>query len=100
MLRSAKLATPLCAATVLVPDSVSPPGLDASARVTLPLKLVNVLPSASWATTRTPGLMAPPATAAVGCTVKGSCVRATATRKAVADSALFPNDTHALAREG
>src|SRR5207237_8699652 len=42
--------------------------------------------------------MATPATAAVGCTVNVSCVAATATRKSVADSALFPNGTHALAR--
>src|SRR5207247_5757818 len=89
-LNSAKLATPFCAATVLVPDRVSPPGFDASATVTLPLKLVRLLPSASWATTRTAGLMATPATAAVGCTVKVSCVADTATRKSVADSALFP----------
>src|SRR5207244_1752707 len=78
-LKSAKLATPFCAATVLVPDSVSPPGFDASATVTLPLKLVRVLPSASWATTRTAGLMATPATAALGCTVTVSCDAATTT---------------------
>src|SRR5205807_4369812 len=42
--------------------------------------------------------MATPATAAVGCTVNVSWVAATATRKSVADSTLFPNGTHALAR--
>src|SRR2546429_4164767 len=52
----------------------------------------------SGARTLTAGLMATPATAAVGCTVKVSCVAATATRKSVADSTLFPNGTHALAR--
>ena len=92
------MATPFRAATAFVPDSVSPPGLDASTTVTVPLKLVNVLPSASWATTCTAGLMATPATADVGCPVNVSCVAATVTRKSVADSALLPNATHALAR--
>src|SRR2546429_9963390 len=52
----------------------------------------------SGARTLTAGLMATPATAAVGCTVNVSCVAATATRKSVADSGLFANGTHALAR--
>src|SRR2546430_15870412 len=75
-LRSANVATPFCAATAFVPDSVSPPGLDASAIVTVPLKLVNVLPSASWATTRTAGLVAAPAPAGRGCPADGGCAAA------------------------
>src|SRR5213082_458279 len=98
-LRSANVATPFCAATAFVPDSVSPPGLEASATVTVPLKLVHVLPSASLATTCTAGLIATPATAGVGCPVNVSCVAATVTRKSVADSALLPNETQALARD-
>ena len=98
-LRSANVATPLCAGIVLVPDRVSPPGFEAMTIVTLPLKLVSVLPSASWAATFTAGVIATPATAALGCTVNASCVAATATWKSVADSALLPKDNQALARE-
>ncbi len=42
---------PFTAATVSVPDRVPPPALLAIATVTLPLKLVTVLPRASSAVT-------------------------------------------------
>ena len=59
-------ATPFTAAMVTVPESVPPPALLAMETVTLPVKLVIVLPSASCALTCTAGVMAAPATALLG----------------------------------
>ena len=51
MLSVENVATPFTAATVVVPASVAPLGLDPKATVTLPVKLVIVFPTASWAVT-------------------------------------------------
>src|SRR3954467_6400559 len=72
MERLENVATPLTADTVAVPDSVPPPGLVPMATVMLAVELVTVLPNASCTTTCTAGLMALPAVALVGCTVKAS----------------------------
>src|SRR5215831_2097978 len=69
MERFEKLATPLTAATVAVPDSVPPPGLVPMATVTLAEELVTVLLNASCTVTCTAGAMDAPATALVGWTV-------------------------------
>ena len=63
-----KVATPPDAVTVSVPPSVAPPGLLASATVTVPLKEVIRLPelSSAW-TVRPKGL--PAVTLAGGCCV-------------------------------
>ena len=65
-LRSVNVATPLTAETVLVPDSIPPAALPASAIVTLPVKLGIVFPRSSCALTFTAGLSAVPATALLG----------------------------------
>src|SRR5215467_3490301 len=74
MLRFGKVATPLTAVTVAVPDSVPKAGLVSIATVMLVLALVTVFPSASCTVTATAGLIAASADAAVGCTVKASLV--------------------------
>src|SRR5437660_1582371 len=80
MVRPEKLATPATAACVGDPDSVPPPALFPMASVTFAANPVAVLPKLSRAVTWMAG------------------IAATATRKSVADSTLFPNGTHALAR--
>src|SRR6266513_2038821 len=65
----ANVATPPTAACVAVPASVPPPVLVPMARVTVPVKPVAVFPFASRAVTSTAGVMLPPATVLVGCTV-------------------------------
>src|SRR5688572_31691896 len=72
MERLEKMATPATADTVVVPDSVPPPGLVPTPTVMLAVELVTVLPNASCTVTRTAGLIATPAVAFVGCTVKAS----------------------------
>src|SRR5688572_27592400 len=72
MERLEKLATPPTAETVVVPDSVPPPGLLPMATVTLAVELVTVLPNASCTATCTAGLIATPAVSFDGCTVKAS----------------------------
>src|SRR3954469_25873337 len=72
MERLEKVATPLTAATVVVPDSVPPPGLVPIATVMLAVELVTVLLKASSTATCTAGEMATPAAALVGCTAKAS----------------------------
>ena len=67
-------ATPLTAATVVVPDSVPPLGFVPIATVTFPVKLVTVFPSPSSAVTWTAGVILPPATVLLGWTVKNSAV--------------------------
>ena len=69
MLKLAKLATPLTAATVVVPASVPPPGLLPNATVTFPVKPVAVFPWPSSTVTCTAGVMVAPAVVLVGCTV-------------------------------
>src|SRR5436189_141736 len=72
MERVENVATPLTAATVVVPDSDPPPGLVPIDTVTIALELVTVLLKASSTVTCTAGAMETPAVALVGCTVKAS----------------------------
>src|SRR2546426_482997 len=70
MLRFAKVATPLTAATVVVPARVPLAGLVPIATVMLVVAVVTVLPWASWTATCTAGVIAAPAAVLLGCTVK------------------------------
>src|SRR4051812_23665227 len=72
MERLEKVATPLVAATVVVPESVPPPGLVPIVAVMLAVEVVTVLPNASCTVTCTAGLIATPAVALVGWTLKAS----------------------------
>src|SRR2546422_134337 len=72
MLTFAKVATPLTAATVVVPARVPLAGLVPIATVMLVVAVVTVLPWASWTATCTAGVIAAPATALVGCTMSAS----------------------------
>src|SRR3954467_6938383 len=74
--RLENVATPLTADTVVVPDSVPLPGLVPIATVMLALELVTVFPNASCTVTCTAGLIATPAVAVDGWTVKASLVAA------------------------
>ena len=67
-----KVATPLDAVTVSVPPRVAPPGLLASATVTVPLKEEMGLPELSSASTVRPNGL-PAVTLAGGCCVTTSC---------------------------
>src|SRR4051812_33025647 len=68
MERFEKLATPPTAATLVVPDSVPPPGLVPMATATVAVELVAVLPNASCTVTCTAGAIATPAVALDGWT--------------------------------
>src|SRR5207247_10614509 len=57
MLKLEKVATPDTAATLAVPASVPPPGFVPLAPGTVPVNPVTVLPKASWAVTRTAGVI-------------------------------------------
>src|SRR4051794_29170523 len=70
--RLEKVATPALADTVVVPDSVPPPGLVPIATVMLAVEPVTVFPNASCTATCIAGLIATPAVAVVGCRVKAS----------------------------
>src|SRR3954466_12287182 len=70
--RLEKVAPPLAADTVAVPDSVPPPGLGPIATVMLAAELVTVLLNASCTATCTAGAMATPAVAFVGWTMNAS----------------------------
>src|SRR5687768_12620870 len=83
--RVGKLATPATAATVVVPESVPPPALLPMATVTLAVELVTVLPKVSWMVTWTAGLIAAPAVALEGLTVKASLDAAAGVMLNVAD---------------
>src|SRR5512132_4087788 len=72
MERLENVATPADADRVVVPDSVPPPGLVPMATVMLAVELVTVLLNWSCTVTRTAGLIATPAVALLGCTVKAS----------------------------
>jgi hypothetical protein len=67
------VATPPTAATVVVPDSVPPPGLIPIANVTLPVNPISVFPAASCATTCTAGAIVAPAGVDTGGTANTSC---------------------------
>src|SRR5512143_1489665 len=70
--RLEKLATPFTADTVVVPDSVPPPGLVPMATVMLAVELVTVFPNASCTVTCTAGEMGTPPVVLLGWTVKAS----------------------------
>src|SRR5207244_722787 len=72
MLRFAKVAMPLTAATVVAPERVPLAGLVPIASVMLVVAVVTVLPWASWTVTCTAGVFIAPAAALLGCTVKTS----------------------------
>src|SRR5688572_29990168 len=72
MERLLKVATPATADTVVVPDSVPPPGLVPIATVMLAVELVTVLLKASCTATCTAGEIAEPAVALVGWTVNAT----------------------------
>src|SRR3954467_15306022 len=72
MERLEKVATPLDAASVVVPESVPPPGLAPMATVMLAVELVTVFPNASCTATCTGGLIAAPAVALVGWTMSAT----------------------------
>src|SRR4029453_17708355 len=76
MERVENVAMPATADTVVVPDSVPPPGLVPIATVTLAVELVTVLPNVSCTVTCTAGAIATPATALDGWTVKASLLAA------------------------
>ena len=66
------MATPLAAATVVVPPSVPPLAFAARPIVTFPAKLVATLPSVSNAVTWTGGLSTLSTRVSRGCAVKAS----------------------------
>src|SRR2546425_970586 len=72
MLRFAKVATPLTAATVVVPLRNHLAASVLFAIVLLVVPPVSVLPWASWTATCTAGVIAAPAAVLLGCTVKAS----------------------------
>src|SRR5437868_6225778 len=84
--RMEKVATPVAAATVVVPDSVPLPGLVPMAMVMLAVELVTVLLNASCTVTCTAGAMATPATALAGWTVNASLAAAAGLMLNVADT--------------
>src|SRR5438034_1104418 len=70
MLKVEKVARRVTAATVGVPARVPLAGLVPIASVMLVVAVVTVLPWASWTATCTAGVIAAPAAALLGCTVK------------------------------
>src|SRR3954468_14041567 len=74
--RLENVATPPTADTMLVPESVPPPGLVPIATVMLAVELVTVLLNASCTVTCTAGASATPAVALVGCAVNASLAAA------------------------
>jgi hypothetical protein len=76
MLRLLKVATPATAETVVVPESVPPPGFAPSYTVTLFTNVGSLLPELDAEATRTAGVIAAPATVLLGWTVKTRCVAA------------------------
>ena len=78
MLRVENVATPFTAATVVVPESVPPPGLLAIATATFPANAMAVLPCPSSAVTWTAGVNTAPDVALDGCAVNTSCAAAPA----------------------
>src|SRR2546426_904738 len=74
MLRLLNVATPRDEVTVLVPDSVPPPGLAPIATLTLLVYVVSALPLEFCATTTTAGVITRPAVVLVGWTVNARWV--------------------------
>src|SRR6266566_7613029 len=77
-LKVENVATPFTAATVVVPARVPLAGLVPIATVMLVVAVVTVLPWASWTATCMAGVIAAPAAAFLGCTVKTSFAAAPA----------------------
>src|SRR5438034_561577 len=69
-LKVENVATPFAAVTVVAPARVPLAGLVPIATVILVVAVVTALPWASWTATWTAGVLAAPATALLGCTVK------------------------------
>src|SRR5207247_10207373 len=91
MERSPRVATPLTADTVVLPESVPPDGLRPSATVTGPLKVGTALPSASCAATFTAGAIWWPAVVVPGSPAHARCVAAPGeTLKSLLVPALSP----------
>src|SRR6185295_15607684 len=86
--RLENVATPLTAVTVVVPDSVPPPGFVPIATVMLADELGTVFPNASCTVTCTAGVIATPAVAFVGWTVKASLLAAAGLMLNAAEVAL------------
>jgi hypothetical protein len=76
MLRLLKVATPAIAETVVVPESVPPPGFAPIATVTLFTNVGSVLPELDAAAICTAGVIATPAAVVLGWTVKTRWVAA------------------------
>jgi len=91
---SPKVASPLTAATVNVPDSVPPPGLPLIASVILSDAVVRKLPKASWTWTLMAGEVATVETALVGSTAKTTCVAVPAAMSKSADTAVLNPIAH------
>src|SRR3954454_15974837 len=96
MERLENVATPATAATVVVPDSVPPPGLAPMATVMLAVELVTVLLKASCTATCTAGAIDTPAVALPGCTLKASLEAAAGLMLTPAETAPV-NDAEAAA---
>src|SRR5882762_7242599 len=73
MLSVENVATPFTAATLVVPESVPPPGFAPSATVIVPVKPATGLPRSSRAVTRTAAIVWP-AWVDVGCVVNAKFV--------------------------
>src|SRR2546425_543929 len=76
MLNVEKVATPLTAATVVVPERFFQASGDHRALLSFPARLSSELPWASWTATCTAGVIAAPAAVLLGCTVKTSLAAA------------------------
>src|SRR5439155_1507829 len=86
MLNVEKVATPLTAVTLVVPDSVPPPGFAPIATVIDPVKPVTTFPASSSADTRTASIGCP-AWVVCGCVVNATCVAGGAGRVSAVDVA-------------
>ncbi len=91
--RPEKVATPLTALTVVVPESVPPPGFVPMAMVTWSVAEVTVLPLASVMATRTAGVIVAPAPVVTGSWVKASLVADPAWAVAVNGTEGTPENT-------
>src|SRR5512140_3044448 len=85
--RLENVATPADADTVVVPDSVPPPGLVSMPTVMLAVELVTVFPKVSCTVTCTAGAMATPAVAFAGWAVKASLLAAAGVMVKAAEAA-------------
>src|SRR5256885_970299 len=91
MLRVENVATPLTAATAVVPPSVAAPGLGPIATGVGEGGGVTVVPAASWTVTVIAGLIATPMVVLLGWTVNASLLAApTVTLKAVLLAPVSP----------